>query len=63
MAPSFTTDMKFLGTRRATVVSDAQVTQKLAGGELLVSISEVNHVKEIIQHSRTAFDILQTVLR
>lgn len=58
-----TTDMKFLGTRRATVVSDAQVTQKLAGGELLVSISEVNHVKEIIQHSRTAFDILQTVLR
>ena len=58
-----TTDMKFLGTRRATVVSDAQVTQKLAGGELLVSISEVNHVIEIIQHSRTAFDILQTVLR
>ena len=58
-----TTDMKFLGTRTATVVSDAQVTQKLAGGELLVSISEVNHVKEIVQHSKTAFELLQTILR
>ncbi len=58
-----TNDMKFLGTRMATVVSDAQVTQKLAGGELLVSISEVNHVKEIVQYSKTAFDVLQKLLR
>ena len=58
-----TTDMKFLGGRMATVDSDAQVTQKLAGGELLVSISEVNHVKEIVQYSKTAFDILQKLLR
>lgn len=58
-----TTDMKFLGTRMAPIVSDAQVTQKLAGGELLVSISEVGHVKEIVQHSKTAFDVLQTLLR
>lgn len=58
-----TTDMKFLGTRMASMVSDAQVTQKLAGGELLVSISEVAHVKEIVRHSTTAFEILQTVLR
>ena len=58
-----TTDMKFLGTRMATVVSDAQVTQKLSGGELLVSISEVKHVKEIVEHSKTAFDILQIILR
>ncbi|CAF9934422.1 hypothetical protein IMSHALPRED_009712 [Imshaugia aleurites] len=58
-----TTDMKFLGARTASIVSDAQVTQKLAGGELLVSISEVDHVKEIVRHSKTAFDILQTLLR
>ena len=58
-----TTDMKFLGTRMTTVVSDAQVTNKLAGGELLVSISEVGHVKEIVQHSKTAFDVLQGILR
>ena len=58
-----TTDMKFLGTRMTTVVSDAQVTNKLAGGELLVSISEVGHVKEIVQHSKTAFDVLQRILR
>ena len=57
-----TTDMKFLGPRTATVVSDARVTQMLAGGELLVSISEVAHVKEIVQHSRTAFEVLQTLL-
>lgn len=57
-----TTDMNFLGTRTAALVSDAQVTQKLAGGELLVSISEVDHVKEIFQHARNAFDILQTLL-
>lgn len=58
-----TTDMKFIGTRMASIVSDAQVTQKLAGGELLVSISEVAHVKEIVQHSKTASDVLQTLLR
>ena len=58
-----TTDMKFLGTRVASIVSDAQITQKLASGELLVSISEVGHVKEIVQHSKTAFDVLQTLLR
>ena len=55
--------MKFLGTRMATIVSDAHVTQKLAGGEPLVSISEVSHVKEIVQHSKTAFEVLQTILR
>ena len=58
-----TADMKFLGTRMAPIVSDAQVTQKLAGGELLVSISEVGHVREIVQHSKTAFDVLQTLFR
>ena len=57
-----TTDMKFLGVRSAEVRSDAQVTQKLAKGELLVSLSEVNHVKEIVQHSRTGFDIVQNLL-
>ena len=46
-----TIEMKFLGTQTASIVSDAQVTQKLAGGELLVSISEVDHVKEIVQYS------------
>lgn len=56
------TDMKFLGPRMATVVSDARVTQMLAGGELLVSISEVGHVKEIVHHSKTAFEVLQTLL-
>ena len=58
-----TTDMKFLGTRTASIVSDVQVTQKLASGELLVSISEVDHVKEIVQCSKTSFDILQKFLR
>ncbi len=58
-----TTDMKFLGVRSAEIRSDAQVTQKLAKGELLVSLSEVNHVKEIVQHSRTGFDIVQNLLR
>ena len=58
-----TTDMKFLGTQTALIVSDVQVTQKLASGELLVSISEVNHVKEIVQNSKIAFDVLQTLLR
>lgn len=58
-----TTDMKFLGVRSAEIRSDAQVTQKLAKGELLISLSEVNNVKEIVQHPRTGFDIVQNLLR
>lgn len=57
-----TTDMKFLGPRTATIVTNAQVTHKLKGGELLVSISEVDHVKEIVQHSTNAFEVLRTLL-
>lgn len=58
-----TTDMKIIGNRTAEIVSDTQVTQKLARGELLVSISEVEHVKGIVRHSNSGFGILQNSLR
>lgn len=58
-----TTDMKFLGVRSAEVRSDAQVSERLAKAELFISLSDVNHVKEIVQHSRTAVNILQNLLR
>lgn len=58
-----TTDLKFLGLRSAKIRSDAQVTQKFTKGELLVSLSVVDHVKEIVSHSKTAFEIVQNLLR
>ncbi|KAL9125924.1 MAG: hypothetical protein Q9217_004945 [Psora testacea] len=56
-------DMKFLGKRTASIVSDEQLTKKLMSGELFVGISEVGHVYEIIRNSVAGFEGLQNLLR
>lgn len=53
-----TENMQLLGKWRATVVSDRDITAKLALGDLLVSISSVEDVKDIVRHSRLGCDVL-----
>lgn len=55
-------DMRFLGKRTASIVSDEQVTKTLASGELLVGISEVGHVHEIVRNSVDGSEVLQNIL-
>lgn len=55
-------DMAFLGRRRASVVSDEQVTKKLKSGDLFVGISEVTHVREIVHHSAAGCELLKRLL-
>ena len=57
-----TTDMKFLGKRTADLLSDEQVTKKLTSGDLFIGMSEVAHVKEVVQNANAACDILQEFL-
>ena len=51
--------MKFLGKRTADIMSGDQVTKKLTSGDLFIGLSEVAHVKEIVQYSVAASNILQ----
>lgn len=53
-----TEQRKFLGKRKATVVSDEHITQKLAIGDLYVSIKHVDEVKDIVRHSKMGCDVL-----
>jgi hypothetical protein len=51
--------LTILGKRQAQVVSDAQVTERLARGELNVSLTSVEEVKNIVKMSTdAAFDLL-----
>lgn len=56
------TDMKFLGKRTADILTDDQVTKKLTSGDLFIGMSEVAHVKEVVQNSIAASHILQKFL-
>lgn len=55
-------EMKFLGQKRAFILSDEQVTRKLKSGDLFVGISEVSHVKQIVHHSAAGCALLQDLL-
>lgn len=57
-----TEDMKFLGKRKAQVLNDAQVTQKLSQGRLIVSLKGVQDVREVVSVSREACQILVDIL-
>jgi len=57
-----TEDMKFLGKREAHVLSDAQVTQKLSQGRLIVSLKSVQDVRDVVSVSREACQILVDIL-
>jgi hypothetical protein len=46
------------GSRQASILSDQQVTDILARGELFVSMKHVNEVKEVIENSVSAYDYL-----
>ena len=51
--------MKFVGKRTADILSDDQVTKKLTSGDLFIGLSEVTHVKEVVQYSVAASNVLQ----
>jgi hypothetical protein len=60
----FTTPQtKKTGTREASVLSDDQVTDVLARGELFISLKHVDEVKEIIENSRLAYAYLVELFR
>lgn len=46
------------GVRRASVLSDQQVTDTLARGELFISLKHVSEVKEVIENSVLAYKCL-----
>ena len=58
-----TDNMSILGERQATVVSDEQVIAVLQSGELFVSITEVEDVREIVRHSTEGCKVLCGMLR
>jgi hypothetical protein len=51
------------GTRQASILSDQQVTDILARGELFISLKHVNEVKEIIENSTSAYGCLLELSR
>ncbi|KAI9791236.1 MAG: hypothetical protein M1816_004228 [Peltula sp. TS41687] len=53
-----TEQKKILGKRKATVVSDEQITQRLAIGDLYVGIKNVDDVKDIVRHSKLGCELL-----
>jgi len=55
-------DLKFKGTRRAQLLTDAQVTQKLEDGELYVSLKHVSEIKDTIRTSTEACGYLLELL-
>lgn len=58
-----TEDMRFLGRRKAEVLSDAQVTQKLSQGRLIVSLKTVQDVRDVVNVSTRACQILVDVMK
>lgn len=58
-----TDDMKFLGKRKAEVFSDAQVTQKLSQGRLIVSLKSVQDVRDVVSLSAQACQILVNITK
>ena len=51
------------GTRQASILSDQQITDTLARGELFISLKHVNEVKEIIENSASAYEYLLELSR
>jgi len=47
-------ELKYKGSRVATVLTDKQVTERLEGGELFVSLICVDEVREIVKVSTEA---------
>ena len=58
-----TDDMKFLGNRRAEVLSDAQVTQKLSQGRLIVGLKSIQDVRDVVNVSTQACQILVDIMK
>jgi hypothetical protein len=57
-----TAGLTVLGEALGTVVTDEQVTQKLASGELFNSLTKVEDVNDIVDHSRIGCQILVSML-
>ncbi|KAL9045051.1 MAG: hypothetical protein Q9214_001859 [Letrouitia sp. 1 TL-2023] len=57
-----TTDMQFLGERRARILSGEQVTKHLASGNFYIGFSEVSQIAKTVTYSRTAFKAMQSLL-
>lgn len=53
-----TEEMRFLGRRRADVLTDAAVTEKLERGRLVVGLRNVEGVKEVVRLSAEAANLL-----
>jgi hypothetical protein len=46
------------GARQASILSDQQVTDTLARGELFISLKHVSEIKEVIENSVSAYESL-----
>jgi hypothetical protein len=58
-----TPQTKKTGTRQASVLSDQQVTDILARGELFISLKHVDEIKETIENSLSAYEYLLELFR